>query len=89
MSEEYGFTLCRSPNAKVSSGPRVKGKAHEVSIPLKCPPGSKLIGLHHLHPGGSLSLSALDKRTAKEHRLEVMCVKGRGRTRCYRFRPWK
>lgn len=85
MSEkEYGFPICQGKGS-ITSGKRVVGEAHSVSIPLACPAG-RVIGVHHKHPGGSLELSEQDKRTARQKRLEYVCIKGKGRVKCYRFK---
>ena len=82
---EHGYALCRK-GQKIIKGPVVRGGLHEVSIPLRCPPGSELIGVSHHHPGGSLQLSEQDKLTARAKGLEVVCVTAGDKAKCYRFR---
>ncbi len=85
---EHGHSLCERGGV-ITKGPTVGGDAHSVSIPLKCPKGSRVVGVHHTHPGGSLSLSEQDKKTAHDKKLSLVCVKARGKTKCYRFRHHK
>ena len=82
--KEHGFPICK--NGGVTKGRTVTGDEHAVIVPLVCPRGSKVIGVHHSHPGGSLQLSQLDIRTAHEKRLKYVCVKAQGKTKCYRFK---
>ena len=82
---ERGHSLCERGGV-ISKGPTVVGTAHSVSIPLRCPKGSKVVGVSHTHPSGDLHLSEQDKKTARTKKLKVVCVKARERVRCYRFR---
>ena len=82
--KEYGYPLCQK-GKKVTRGPQVTGESHDVSIPLKCPKGSKVVGVHHYHPGGSLQLSQQDRQTARDKGLEHVCIKGGNKVKCYRF----
>lgn len=84
MTNEFGFTVCS--NGKITKGPTVTGDSHSVVIPMVCPAGSKVIGLHHSHPGGSLELSKRDIRTAREKGIPFVCVRARKRVKCYRIR---
>lgn len=85
MERETGFAICRTDKGKITKGKTVTGDSHSVSIPLLCREG-KPIGVHHNHPGGSLHLSEQDKKTAKTKKLKIVCVKARGKTKCYKFR---
>ena len=82
---ETGYALCRKGSSLVK-GPTARGGPHEVSIKLACPRGSKLIGVSHHHPGGSLRLSERDRQTAREKKLGIVCVSAKGkRPKCYHF----
>jgi len=85
---EEGYSLCQKGKTIVK-GPTAVGDSHSVSIKLSCPKGTKVIGVHHNHPGGSLHLSEQDKRTAKEKKLRVVCVKAKDKTKCWRFKHKK
>ena len=85
--KEYGYSLCRDKSGRVKQkGPTAHGGTHNVDIPLRCPAGTKLAGVHHHHPGGSLSLSDQDRAAAKKHSLANICIKAGGKTKCYRFK---
>ena len=83
--KEWGFSICQSPKG-LTKGPTVKGETHSVSVPLVCPPGSKVVGVHHHHPGGSLKLSEQDKKTARQKGLKFVCINSRAKRKCYRFK---
>lgn len=85
MRRERGFAICRGKGGRITKGPSVVGEAHSVSVPLRCPVGSQVIGVHHHHPGGSLQLSPQDIQTGRERGLEHICVEANGKTKCYRF----
>lgn len=81
---EWGQTICAQGKRHVL-GERVQGKEHSVNIPLRCPLGTKLVGVNHSHPGGSLRLSDQDIRTARDKGLKLVCVKAKSKSKCYRF----
>lgn len=85
MEKERGYTVCR--NGRLKKGIEVKGDAHSVSIPTKCPSGSKPVALFHTHPGpppfGSLTPSPLDIKTMHEKGLPI-CIKAGNKIKCYR-----
>lgn len=83
---EYGYSICRDKGGKLRKGPTTHGTSHNVDIPLRCPAGTKLAGVHHHHPGGSLSLSEQDRAAARKHNLEHICIKAAGKTKCYKFK---
>ena len=86
MDKETGFPLCQHLNGKVVKGPSVTGERHSVTIPLTCVKGSRVIGVSHHHPGGSIRLSSQDKHTAREKGLEFVCITTKGnKPKCYRF----
>lgn len=84
MEKEKGFPIC-SDGKGITKGKTVTGGPHAVSVPLLCPPNLQVIGVHHSHPGGSLQLSRQDIRTAKDKNLSFVCVKAKGKVRCYKF----
>ena len=71
---EFGFTLCRMKNGKLTRGPIATGTPVQVNIPVVCPPGSSLIGLLHSHPGGVAVPSPQDTRSAKQLGVKDMCI---------------
>jgi len=83
---EHGWPICQQGRRR-TAGPRASGSSHHVDIPLRCPPGSKVVGVSHYHPGGSSSLSEQDKQTAHDKRLSYVCITRRGgKAKCYRFK---
>lgn len=78
---EYGFPICK--NGRITKGKTVKGDSHSVAVPLVCPLGSKVIAIHHSHPGGSLQLSPQDIKTMHEKGLPV-CIKAGNKVKCWR-----
>jgi hypothetical protein len=86
MANEHGSAICRRGNS-IGLGPATHGEAHSVSIRLSCPPGHKVDGVTHLHPGGSHQLSPRDIQTARDLKLNHICIKTpKGGTKCYRFK---
>lgn len=82
---EHGFSLCQK-GKNITPGPRATGSSHHVDIPLRCPSGSKVVGVSHYHPGGSSSLSEQDKQTARDKHLSYVCITRRGgKAKCYKF----
>jgi proteasome lid subunit RPN8/RPN11 len=87
MDKEIGFVLCRDRRGRLSRGVQVTGDRSSVSVPMNCPRGSKVIGLWHTHPSGSLELSRRDIATGKQFKLSHVCTSNGkpGSTRCYRI----
>ena len=86
---EHGFCLCQK-GKQITRGLKVSGGSHHVDIPLRCPPGSKVVGVSHYHPGGSSSLSEQDKQTAQDKHLSYVCITRReGKAKCYKFNHGK
>ena len=87
---EEGYVVCRAHRGGLVRGKTVRGEAHSVSIPIKCPPETEIVALHHNHPSGNINLSRQDIETAREHRIPAICVKvgrnGKSRTKCYRVK---
>lgn len=86
MELEEGFTLCRGTGG-YAKGPRAKGTAVSVSVPVVCPLGTAPVALYHTHPRGSAQPSQQDMKAARQTGVPYVCVRARGRTRCYRTRP--
>lgn len=85
MERERGHPLCRN-GRDISKGGTVTGEPHAVSVPLTCPPGTTVAGVHHSHPGGSIRPSSQDIATMRRHGLGYLCVEARGKIKCYRPR---
>ena len=85
MSREQGFPLCRDRNGKIVKGKTVKGNSFSVDIPLNCPSGSSLEGVHHTHPSGSANLSHADIQAGIKNRLKYVCVRAKRKVKCTQF----
>lgn len=86
MERECGFLVCETRSGRRIRGPSACGSASNVTIPVRCPPGSRPVALTHNHPSGNPLLSELDKSTARRFNIAV-CTKTRNYgTRCYRVR---
>jgi proteasome lid subunit RPN8/RPN11 len=85
---EWGYPLC-SDGKTIRRGKTVHGDEHSVVVPNNCPAGTRRIGVHHYHPGGSLIPSAQDIDTMRRLRLNFMCIEARknGRRSVVCFRP--
>lgn len=89
MANEKGYPICHD-GREVKKGQTVMGSSHNVSIPLNtCPPGSRVIGVHHTHPGGSLQPSDRDISTMREKNLQYMCVGVKNRVVCFKNRRFR
>lgn len=78
---ERGYTLCK--NGRLKKGIEVKGDTNSVSIPIRCPAGSKPAALMHTHPGGTLTPSPLDIKTMHEKGLPI-CIRAGNKVKCYK-----
>ncbi len=87
-TRERGYNVCRG-NGRYYRGPTAVGTPTNVGVPLKCPPGTRLVAVFHTHPDGSPLPSATDMKTGRKHRIPYICVKARGKTRCYPTRRSK
>ena len=83
-ARERSYTVCK--NGGYSRGPTRVGTRTNVEIIVRCPLGSKPVAIFHTHPNGNPLPSALDLRTTRQLRVPYVCVKARGKTRCYRSR---
>ena len=89
---ELGFSLCRTRQGRIVSGPVASGSPTRVDIRVECPPGSSFFGLFHTHPklpsgqGGIAKLSDMDTFSAQRVRAKVSCVATEGALRCFRVK---
>jgi len=79
---ERGYTICGGRGG-IRKGPEVRGTTNAVAIPIKCPSGSKPVGLMHTHPAGSLQLSPKDLKTMHEKKIPV-CIRAGNKVKCWR-----
>ena len=86
QANEIGFTVCRTPSGQLTHGPVATGTPTSVNIPVVCPPGSKLIALHHSHPGGIARPSRTDVETAIRVKAKHLCIQvpETGELKCFR-----
>lgn len=84
---EIGFAICRTPGGELVNGPVNTGTPMSVDIPVSCPPGTRLEGLHHTHPGGIAFPSKTDIRLAVRLGIKNMCISDDSRTDCFRIIP--
>lgn len=47
---EIGAAMCRLPNGTIIPGPWSEGTPTGVSVTMRCPPGSNVMGIFHTHP---------------------------------------
>lgn len=81
---EIGFSLCQvQGNGRLTHGPVSEGTPTSVDIKVECPAGSKLIGLHHTHPGGVAFPSPTDLASARAIGAQVMCINADGQYQCF------
>lgn len=81
---EFGFVICQGKNG-LTRGPVAHGTPTSVKVPVRCPPGSTLLGIHHSHPGGRSRPSSVDVRSAQAIKAKVLCVQSEmDGLRCYR-----
>ena len=85
---EIGFLLCKTRRGRVRAGPIMIGDRTSVTIPVRCPAGSRPEALWHTHPSGTLRLSGQDIKTGEVNGIPHVCVSdGRqGSTVCFRMR---
>ena len=86
---EVGAAMCRLPNGKIIYGPMVEGTPTSVSVPMRCPPNSNLMGIFPTHPGGIPEPSETDIRSGLNIRkVETLCihVPETGVTKCHNIR---
>ena len=84
MVGEVGRAICALNGTFVSGPLASQGDPNNVKVPLICPPGGRLVGLDHTHPGGGLAPSRQDMAEARRLRLDFMCVTvpETGKTKC-------
>lgn len=85
MEREVGFVVCKTKKGGHIRGKTAVGSHDAVTIPVKCPPGSKPVAIHHSHPSGSVQPSSQDIKTAREFNLPV-CIRGGRKIKCYKPR---
>lgn len=83
---EIGFSLCEADDGKLHAGPISEGTPTSVRIPISCPTNTRLVGLHHTHPGGIAQPSATDIKSARKVGVEVLCIDADGDLACFRVR---
>ncbi len=84
MEREKGYLICRGKQGLVR-GKTVTGQKHSVNIPMKCPAGTRPVGLVHSHPSGNPSLSSQDRLTGREFKIAHICtVTTSHGVKCYR-----
>ena len=81
---EIGFALCRARDGRLVPGPVAVGTPWSVEVPLSCPPGTRLEGIFHTHPGGVPHPSPQDVRSALQAGVRVLCIDADGVMRCWR-----
>ncbi len=89
MTREIGAPLCRATDGGLFAGKVFQGASNlRVAIPLECPPGSRVVGTIHTHPGGLARPSDADFREARRLRLAIMCVvvPETGESRCVQLK---
>jgi len=81
---EVGFTMCRAKGGGLTHGPVVSGTPTSVDIPVRCPPGSSMVGLFHTHPKGVAYPSDTDIRSAIKVGAKALCVQSDTELACFR-----
>lgn len=85
MEKECAFVVCKDRRGNYRKGASACGSRNSVSVPMKCPEGTKAVALSHNHPSGNINLSNTDKATGHKHKLSHVCVRaGRG-LKCHRI----
>ncbi|MBM3133068.1 MAG: hypothetical protein FJZ95_08575 [Chloroflexi bacterium] len=84
---EHGFCVCQTPDGRLVKGPESVGHKYGVSVDVTCPPGARLVGMYHTHPGGVPELSEADLREAHRFNIPTMCVgvPDTGEVKCHRI----
>ena len=83
---EIGYALCQQPDGSYVNGPVAEGTPVSVNIPIRCPSGTKFVGLYHTHPGGVPYPSNTDIQSAARVRAAQLCIEvpETGQTNCFR-----
>ena len=73
---EIGFAICKGRDGRLVRGPVVEGTPTRVTIPLACPPETRLVGMGHTHPGkyGVAFPSDMDIQAALTHDVPNLCI---------------
>ena len=89
QGREVGFSLCKDAAGHIVKGPTAVGTANRVSIPIRCPHGSRFYGFYHTHPGSGSSVqpSEMDIASARSSGAKVTCIETDSRMQCYRIIP--
>jgi len=81
---EIGAPICCNRNRCVL-GKISKGSRTRVSVRIKCPEGTKPVGIWHTHPGGRAEPSEADILNLYNAGLDISCVTNEKETRCFRI----
>ena len=86
--DEIGSAVCVvGRTGRIVRGPQASGTPTRVDIPLRCPPGSNIVGLYHTHPKGVARPSHIDVAAARQSGLNTLCVQAvPGELRCFTLR---
>ena len=83
---ENAKTICQL-GQEIFFGSEAKGDSpSHVTLPVRCPQGSKPIGTWHSHPGGVAEPSAQDISEMRRKGFRHMCISSDTETRCYEIR---
>lgn len=82
---EIGASICGLAGGQIVFGPWAEGTPTNVSIEMKCPPGTDFLGIYHTHPKGVAEPSARDIESGLAVNAQVLCIRAiPGDLRCYR-----
>lgn len=71
---EIGFAVCKTDDGRFVRGPVAEGTPLNVTIPLRCPPNSRIVGMVHTHPGGIPQPSEMDLAAAAKYNIANLCI---------------
>jgi len=89
MTREIGAPICRAQDGGLFAGRVFQGATNlQVSIPLACPAGSRVVGTIHTHPGGLVRPSDADLKEGLRLGLAILCVvkPETGESRCVQLK---
>jgi len=88
MDTEVGGVICCSNKECLIPKLYSQGQRNKVTVPLGCPPGYKVTGIWHSHPGAGdrAHLSSTDIANLRKAKIPLGCVSDAHRTRCFRIK---
>jgi len=71
---ETAFTICQREGEIIRGSQATGNTPWSVNLPISCPTGYKVAGLHHTHPFGEPEPSKADISEAKRLGLRQLCI---------------